>query len=172
MSGTKRFSHLAEDGSASMVDVSGKRVTRREARASCRVLMRSEVVDQLAALPKGDAYVVAKIAGIQAGKRTDHWIPLAHPLPLDHVEVTFDTCDNGLKVTSTVVCTARTGAEMEALVACSAAALALYDMVKAVQKDVVITDLQLQSKTGGRSGDYCREQIIGDPARGDREGDL
>lgn len=150
------FSHLDAEGRAGMVDVSEKPVTRRVARASCRVLMRAEVLDRLEALPKGDALATARIAGIQAAKRTDQWIPLAHPLPLDQVSVDFEAREGELRVRSGVVCTARTGAEMEALVACSAAALTIYDMVKAVQKDVVVTDLQLDAKSGGRSGDYHR----------------
>jgi len=118
--------------------------------------MRPEVIGQLAELPKGDAYAVAKIAGIQAAKRTDQWIPLAHPLPLDHVDIELEPCNDHVLVTSSVVCTARTGAEMEALVACAAAALTLYDMVKAVQKDAVVSELQLDRKSGGKSGQYQR----------------
>ncbi len=145
-----------------MVDVSTKPVTRREAGASCFVRLREDVVERLALLPKGDAFAVAKIAGIQAAKRTDQWIPLAHPLPLDHVDVEFERVRDGVMVRSSVVCVARTGAEMEALVACSAAALALYDMVKAVQKDAVISDLQVERKSGGRSGDYRRDRVEND----------
>ena len=155
------FSHLDDQGRAGMVDVSEKPITRRVARASCRVLMQREVLDRLEALPKGDALATARIAGIQAAKRTDQWIPLAHPLPLDQVTVDFEARDGELIVRSGVVCTARTGAEMEALVACSAAALTVYDMVKAVQKDVVVTDLQLDAKSGGRSGDYERAGAAG-----------
>ena len=118
--------------------------------------MRPDVLERLTSLPKGDALATARIAGIQAAKRTDQWIPLAHPLPLDQVTVDFEIREGELEVRSGVVCTARTGAEMEALVACSAAALTIYDMVKAVQKDVVVTDLQLDAKSGGRSGDYQR----------------
>lgn len=156
------FSHLDSEGRAGMVDVSEKLVTRRVAQASCRVLIRREVLEQLSELPKGDALATARIAGIQAAKRTDQWIPLAHPLPLDQVCVDFEVLDGELLVRSGVVCTARTGAEMEALVACSAAALTVYDMVKAVQKDVVVTDLQLEFKSGGRSGDYRRSPAEGD----------
>jgi len=140
-----------------MVDVSAKSISRRVAEASCRVLLRQETVARLGTLPKGDAFAVARIAGIQAAKRTDEWIPLAHPLPLDQVEVDLRPDDGGVTITSRVVTTARTGAEMEALVACSAAALALYDMVKAVERSAVITDLRLDSKSGGNSGPFVRE---------------
>ena len=139
-----------------MVDVSTKAVTRRSASASCRVLLPPNVVERLDRLPKGDAVAVARLAGIQAAKRVDGLIPLAHTLPLDHVEVEVSPTDGGVEITSEVVVTARTGAELEAMVACSNAALALYDMVKAVAKGAVITDLRLESKSGGRSGDYRR----------------
>ncbi len=139
-----------------MVDVSTKAVTRRLASASCRVLMAPETVERLDRMPKGDAVAVARLAGIQAAKRVDELIPLAHTLPLDHVEVAVRPADGGVEIVSDVVVTARTGAELEAMVACSNAALALYDMVKAVEKGAVITDLRLESKSGGRSGDFRR----------------
>ena len=150
------FSHLDARGEARMVDVSGKPVTRRVARASCRVALSSTTLDRLAELPKGDALAVARVAGIQAAKRTADWIPLAHPLPLDRVEVTFERREDGLVVSSEVVATARTGAEMEALVACAAAALALYDMVKSVERGATISDLRLESKSGGARGEWSR----------------
>lgn len=150
------FSHLDAHGRARMVDVSEKPVTRREAVASCRVVLSQSTVLQLANLPKGDAFVVARLAGIQGAKRTAELVPLAHPLPLDQVEVEVLAAPHGVDIRSRVVVTARTGAEMEALSACSAAALALYDMVKAVEREAVITDLRLESKSGGRSGDYRR----------------
>jgi cyclic pyranopterin phosphate synthase len=140
-----------------MVDVSGKAVTRREARASCRVLLGAATISRLGALPKGDAVAVARLAGIQAAKRTADLIPLAHPLPLEQVDVELAPGDEGVVIRSRVVTTAKTGAEMEALVACSAAALALYDMVKAVERGAVVTDLRLDAKSGGASGDYVRE---------------
>ena len=139
-----------------MIDVSAKAVTRRQASASCRVLMSPETVSRLGSMPKGDAVAVARLAGIQAAKRVDELIPLAHTLPLDHVEVEVSPVAGGVEISSEVVVTARTGAELEAMVACSNAALALYDMVKAVEREVVITDLRLESKSGGRSGDYRR----------------
>ena len=139
-----------------MVDVSEKPVTRRVAEASCRVLISAQTLIRLANLPKGDAFAVSRLAGIQGAKRTAELIPLAHPLPLDQVEVDLQPIPEGIEIRSRVVCTARTGAEMEALCACSTAALALYDMVKAVEKGVVITDLRLETKSGGRSGNYRR----------------
>ncbi len=151
-----RFSHLDDAGRARMVDVSGKPVTLRVAEASCRVRLAPETVARLDQLPKGDAVTVARLAGIQAAKRTADWIPLAHPLPLDDVGVEVEADGDGVTVRSRVVCRAATGAEMEALTACAAAALALYDMVKAVQRDAEITELRLESKSGGRSGDYRR----------------
>jgi cyclic pyranopterin phosphate synthase len=153
---SKKFSHLDATGRARMVDVSTKPVTRRVAEASCRVELSSDTVARLADLPKGDAVAIARLAGIQGAKRTAEWVPLAHPLPLDQVEVTIEPDRDGVRIASAVVATARTGAEMEALTACAAAALALYDMVKAVERRAVITDLRLESKSGGRSGDFRR----------------
>jgi cyclic pyranopterin phosphate synthase len=150
------FSHLDERGRAQMVDVSGKEITRRVAEASCRVLMGPETIAALSSLPKGDAVTVARLAGIQAAKRTAELIPLAHPLPLHQVEVFIEKHEAEVEIKSRVVVTARTGAEMEALTACSVAALALYDMVKAREKGTVITDLRLEAKSGGRSGDFRR----------------
>ncbi len=152
----ERFSHLDERGRAQMVDVSEKEITRRVAEASCRVLMSPETVTALSSLPKGDAVTVARLAGIQAAKRTGELIPLAHPLPLHQVEVFVEKHEAEVEIRSRVVVTARTGAEMEALTACSVAALALYDMVKAREKGAVITDLRLDAKSGGRSGDFRR----------------
>jgi len=150
------FSHLGDSGRARMVDVSGKPVTRRQAVASCRVLLSSSTTARLAELPKGDAYAVSRLAGIQAAKRTAELIPLAHPLSLDNVDVEISIVEGGVEIRSLVVTTARTGAEMEALIACSTAALALYDMVKAVERGAVVTDLRLESKSGGASGDFHR----------------
>ncbi|MEM1179327.1 MAG: cyclic pyranopterin monophosphate synthase MoaC [Acidobacteriota bacterium] len=150
------FSHLDADGAARMVDVSAKPITRRVAAASCRVTLRPSTVERLRSMPKGDAITVARLAGIQAAKRAGEAVPLAHPLPLDHVDVHIEPADGGVSIRSEVVATARTGAEIEALAACSGAALALYDMVKAVEKGAVITDLQLERKSGGKSGDYRR----------------
>ena len=140
-----------------MVDVSEKEVTRRIAEASCKVLLSASTVAKLADLPKGDALVVARLAGIQAAKKVGDLIPLAHPLNLDLVEVEIATTDFGVSIRSRIVVTARTGAEMEALTACSVAGLALYDMVKAVERSAEITDLRLESKSGGRRGEFKRE---------------
>jgi len=159
------LTHVDASGRARMVDVSEKPVTRRVAEASCRLLCAAQTVERLATLPKGDAIAVARLAGIQAAKRTDEWIPLAHTLPLDSVDVVIEpgvrTDEAGevageVRILSRVTVTARTGAEMEALVACAAAALAIYDMVKAIDRSAVVTDLRLEAKSGGRSGVYKR----------------
>src|SRR5262245_36817647 len=158
MSSQSSFSHLDLQGSAHMVDVSEKPVTRRVAEASCRVLLSAQTLIRLANLPKGDAFAVARLAGIQAAKRTAELLPLAHQIPLDQVEVDVEPIAEGVAIRSHVVVNARTGAEMEAMLACSTAALALYDMVKAIERGVVITELRLETKSGGRSGVYRRER--------------
>jgi cyclic pyranopterin phosphate synthase len=151
------FSHLDPSGRAQMVDVSSKPITRRVAEASCRVVLSAETTGRLAELPKGDAVAVARLAGIQGAKRAGELVPLAHPLPLDQVEIEVEpVAEGGVMIRSRVVTTARTGAEIEALTACATAALALYDMVKAVERGAVITDLRLEAKSGGASGDYRR----------------
>ncbi len=157
MSSEREFSHLDAQGRAQMVDVSAKAITRRLAGASCRVSMTAETLARLHNMPKGDAIAVARLAGIQAAKRVDELIPLAHTLPLDQVEVEVYPVEGGVEIRSKVVVTGRTGAELEALVACSNAALALYDMIKAVERGAVITDLRLESKSGGASGDFRRD---------------
>lgn len=155
------LTHLDEDGSARMVDVAGKAVTDRVAVAGCRVELSPSTARLLAAgdLPKGDARAVARIAGIQAAKRTPELLPLCHHVALTAVEVELDVDVDAavVEVVATARAADRTGVEMEALVACSVAALQVYDMVKAVQKDVVITDVRLLRKDGGRSGTYVRE---------------
>jgi cyclic pyranopterin phosphate synthase len=144
-----------------MVDVSGKEATRRVARASGRLRMTREALDALVSgrLPKGDALAVARVAGIHAAKLAPTLVPLAHPIPLEHVgvEVTPDASLPGVRVTAEVVVTARTGAEMEALCAVSGALLSVYDMAKAVDRGMVLEDLRLEHKTGGRSGTWDRE---------------
>jgi cyclic pyranopterin monophosphate synthase len=151
------LTHLDERGHARMVDVGGKPVTERTAVASCRVVMAPSTAQRLAEgdLPKGDALPVARIAGIQAAKRTPELIPLCHHVALTSVEVEIavDAASGVAEVTATARAADRTGVEMEALTAASVAALTVYDLVKAVQKDVVIDDLRLRRKTGGRSGD-------------------
>jgi cyclic pyranopterin phosphate synthase len=158
MSSRHPLSHIDKAGRASMVDVSGKAVTRRVAEAACRVTMSAETVATLAQLPKGDAVAVARLAGVQGAKRTAELVPLAHPIGLEQIEVDLRPVEAGVEIHSRVVVTARTGAEMEALTACATAALALYDMVKAVERDAVITDLRLEHKSGGRGGTYRREE--------------
>jgi cyclic pyranopterin phosphate synthase len=152
----RAFSHLDKQGRARMVDVSAKPVTRRVAEASCRVLLSAGTVSRLGSLPKGDALTVARLAGIQGAKRTAEIIPLAHPLPIDEIEVDVRPGEVGVVIRCRVVVHARTGAEMEALTGCASAALTLYDMVKAVERSATITDLRLERKSGGRSGDFGR----------------
>jgi len=153
------FPHLSPSGEARMVDVSGKDVTRRQATAAGMVRLSTDCVAALRAgtVPKGDALAVARIAGIQGAKRTPELIPLCHPLMLSGVDVTAVVTDAGVELTATVTTTERTGVEMEALTAVSVAALAVIDMVKALDKLAVITDVRVVAKSGGRSGDWTRE---------------
>jgi len=141
-----------------MVDVSEKVVTTRTAKARGFVKMKPQVVNAVRSLknPKGNPLEIARIAGIAAAKRTAEWIPLCHPLPLTHIDVTARLCQNGVEVHSTVTTAAQTGVEMEALVAVTAAALTVYDMCKALDKGMEITDIVLVEKTGGKSGDFRR----------------
>ena len=142
-----------------MVDTSAKEITARRAVASARVRMNSETVAALREhrTPKGDPLEAARIAGIMAAKRTADLIPLCHPLPLAHVEVRASIENYGVSLNAEVSTNAQTGVEMEALTAVSVAALTVYDMCKALEKGMTITDVQLESKTGGKSGDYSRE---------------
>jgi cyclic pyranopterin phosphate synthase len=155
-----KLSHYGKRGEVQMVDVSAKNVTTRTARAHAFVKMKPKVVTAVRRLknPKGNPLEVARIAGIAAAKRTAEWIPLCHPLPLTHIDVTARLCENGVELHSTVIATAQTGVEMEALVAVSAAALTVYDMCKALDKGMDITDIHLLEKTGGKSGDFHRNQ--------------
>ncbi|MGP3967414.1 cyclic pyranopterin monophosphate synthase MoaC [Streptomyces sp. 6N223] len=157
---TPHLTHLDEAGAARMVDVSGKEVTTRTARATGRVLVTPEVVDLLrgAGVPKGDALATARIAGIMAAKRTSELIPLCHPLALSGVTVDLSVEDDAVEIAASVRTTDRTGVEMEALTAVSAAALTLVDMVKAVDKGAVISDIRVEEKTGGASGTWRRDQ--------------
>ena len=154
------LTHLGEDGSARMVDVGDKAGTKREAIATGRVSMSSGTLSTILAgdLKKGDIMGTARIAGIMAAKRTADLIPLCHPLPLHKVEVDIvpDQADSALLVTSTVATEGKTGVEMEALTAVSVACLTIYDMAKALQKDMVIGPVELTKKSGGASGDYER----------------
>ena len=139
-----------------MVDVSAKATSRRTAAASAFVAMKPAVLKALPKNPKGDALEVARLAGIMAAKRTPELIPMCHSLPLAHVDVTLRLCENGVAITSQVTTTATTGVEMEALTAVSVAALTVYDMCKALDKGIEIREIALESKTGGKSGDYVR----------------
>jgi cyclic pyranopterin monophosphate synthase len=153
-----RLTHIDEDGAARMVDVSAKEITVRTARASGRVLVSPAAVAALRAgdLPKGDALGVARIAGIQGAKRTPDLIPLCHPLAIHGVDVELTVVDDAVEISATVRTADRTGVEMEALTAVSTAALATVDMVKAIDRGAVITDIQVEEKTGGRSGTWRR----------------
>lgn len=158
MDPTPRLTHVDESGAARMVDVSGKDVTSRVAVATGRVLVSAAVVGLLRGegLPKGDALGVARVAGIMAAKRTPDLVPLCHPLAISGVTVDLEVIDDAVEITATVRTTDRTGVEMEALTAVSVAALTVVDMVKAVDKSAVITDVRIDSKTGGKSGDWSR----------------
>lgn len=151
------LTHFNEQGRAVMVDVTDKPVTARMAAAEAKVTMAPETLRRIreGTVAKGDVLAVAQVAGIQGAKKTSDWIPMCHPLPLSGANITFE--DNGvdeLVITAIVRVTGRTGVEMEALTAVSAAALTVYDMCKAIQKDIVIGPMRLVSKTGGKSGDY------------------
>lgn len=152
---TKKLTHLDEQGRASMVDVGGKAPMRRDAVAEAFFLARPSTLDQLerGAMPKGEALSVARIAGIQAAKRCDELIPLCHTLPLDAVSVTFErTAPDRLRIVATASITARTGVEMEALTAATIAALTLYDMTKAVDRDLRIEGVRLVEKRKSPAG--------------------
>ena len=155
-----RLTHVDETGAARMVDVSGKDVTTRQAVASGRVLVSAQVVALLRGegVPKGDALGVARVAGIMAAKRTPDLVPLCHPLAISGVTVDLTVADDAVEVTATVRTSDRTGVEMEALTAVSVAALTVVDMVKAVDKSTVITDVRVETKTGGTSGDWSRDR--------------
>jgi cyclic pyranopterin phosphate synthase len=153
----KKLSHYDSSGRARMVDVSAKRPTRRTAEATAFVEMSPRVIRALPRNPKGDPFEVARIAAIQAAKRTSELIPMCHPLPLTHVDVRLDVCENGVRIHAQAATTAVTGVEMEALVAASVAALTVYDMCKALDKGMAIREVVLQRKTGGKSGVYVRK---------------
>lgn len=155
-SSPESLSHVREDGSAHMVDVSAKTETTREATAQAVLHTTAEVVGLITAggLPKGDALAVARVAGIMAAKQTSSLIPLCHPLPLSKITVDFDARDTTVTISCSVKTTAVTGVEMEALTGASLTALALYDMIKAVDKRAVITDTKVLAKSGGKSGDW------------------
>jgi cyclic pyranopterin phosphate synthase len=152
------LSHIDEEGRMKMVDTSGKAITARRAVASARVLMSAETVAAVREhrTPKGDPLEAARLAGIIACKRTAELIPLCHPLPITYAEVRAELTDFGVSLESEVSTQAQTGVEMEALTAVTVAALTVYDMCKAIDKGMTITDVRLELKTGGKSGDYVR----------------
>lgn len=154
-----KLTHADSTGKAKMVDVGSKPVTRRTAVASGFVKMSAEVLRAIRAhkTPKGDPLETARLAGIMAAKQTSTLIPLCHPIPLEHIDVRCKLKREGVEIVATVSAEARTGVEMEAMTAVSVAALAVYDMCKALDKSIEITDLVLVSKMGGKSGDYHRK---------------
>ncbi|WP_372728095.1 cyclic pyranopterin monophosphate synthase MoaC [Nocardioides sp.] len=159
MADQDRLTHVDETGAARMVDVSQKSVTDRVATASGRVLVSREVIRLLngVGVPKGDTLAVARLAGIMGAKQTPSLIPLCHPLALSSVQVDLAVSEDAVEIRATVGTTDRTGVEMEALTAVAVAALTVIDMVKAVDKAAVITDIQVDAKSGGRSGDWVRD---------------
>ena len=154
------LSHVDDEGRIVMVDVGTKPVTQRTAEASARVLMSKETIAAIRArqTPKGDPIEAARLAGIMAAKRTSDLIPLCHPLPISHVEISISLTEDGAEIAATVSTSAQTGVEMEALTAASVAALTVYDMCKAIEKGIVITDIRLERKSGGRSGEWRRQK--------------
>jgi cyclic pyranopterin phosphate synthase len=152
------LSHVDEQGRVRMVDTGGKEISSRRAIASARVHMKTETVDALRQhrTPKGDPLETARLAGIMAAKKTAELIPLCHPLPLTHIDVQAQIDGQGVTLSAEVSTNAQTGVEMEALTAVSVAALTIYDMCKALDKSIVISDIVLERKTGGKSGDYQR----------------
>jgi cyclic pyranopterin monophosphate synthase len=152
------LSHIDEEGRVRMVDTGAKPITARRAIASARVLMKPETIAALKEhrTPKGDPLETARVAGMMAAKRTAELIPLCHPLPLTHIEVVASVENYGVFLQAEVSTNAQTGVEMEALTAVSVAALTIYDMCKAIEKGMTITDVRLESKTGGKSGDFRR----------------
>ena len=154
------LTHLNEEGRAKMVDVSEKSTTVRQATAMARIRMAKTTLELIrqGGMAKGDVLAVAQVAGIMAAKQTSQMIPMCHPLALSGVDISFRFEEEALVLRATVRCTGQTGVEMEALHAASVAALTVYDMCKAVQKDMEITDLRLLKKSGGKSGEYCKEE--------------
>jgi cyclic pyranopterin phosphate synthase len=141
------------------VDVSAKQATRRTATASAFVELSAAVLAALPANPKGNPLEVARIAGIQAAKRTSELIPMCHPLALTHVDVQAEIVERGVRITATAATVGPTGVEMEALTAAAVAALTVYDMTKALDKSIVIRNVRLEAKTGGKSGEFLRERL-------------
>ena len=157
------LTHYRADGAAHMVDVTHKDVTRREATATGVLHTRADVVERIATgdLPKGEAIATARIAGIMGAKRTPDLVPLCHPLPLSGVEIDVVPSGDRVEIMATVRTTGRTGVEMEALTAVTVAGLTLYDMIKAVDRAAVLTDVRVVAKSGGKSGDWARDAEAG-----------
>jgi len=153
-----RLSHFDATGRATMVDVSSKPPTRRTATALAFVALSAKVISSLPSNPKGNPLEVARIAGIQAAKRTAELIPMCHPLELTHVDVETELVADGVRITATAATLGSTGVEMEALTAAAVAALTVYDMTKALDKAIVIREIRLEAKSGGKSGDFRREK--------------
>ena len=152
----QKLSHYDEAGQASMVDVSAKQATRRSATATAFVELNAAVLQALPQNPKGNPLEVARFAGIQAAKKTSELIPMCHPLALTHVDVTAELAEGGVRIQATAATVGQTGVEMEAMTAAAVAALTVYDMTKALDKGIVIRAVQLEAKSGGKSGDYAR----------------
>jgi cyclic pyranopterin phosphate synthase len=153
-----KLSHFDESGHAHMVDVSAKPPTRREAVAEAFVELSDAVLAALPQNPKGNPLEVARFAGIQAAKQTAALIPMCHPLPLSFIDVEATVVAGGIRIQATAATTAATGVEMEAMVAASIAALTVYDMTKALDKSIIISNISMISKSGGKSGDFMRKQ--------------
>jgi len=155
-----KLSHIDEKGKAKMVDISAKEPTLRVAIAKCWIKLKPKTIKliQENKIAKGEVLSVARIAGISAGKKAFELIPLCHNIPIDNIQIDFEYLDEGIAITSQVKTFAKTGAEMEALTSCAISALAIYDMVKAVDRSAEIKDLRLEYKTGGKSGEWKREE--------------
>ncbi len=155
-----KLSHFDEQGASRMVDIGNKRATRRVAQAGARITMKPETLRLILdrKLQKGDVLEVARLAGIMAAKQTGNLIPLCHPLPVENVKIDFRATDDSIDILAEARITAKTGVEMEALTAASVAALTIYDMCKSAQKDMVISDIRLVEKSGGKSGHYRRPE--------------
>lgn len=156
MPSRSKLSHFDKSGQAAMVDVSSKQPSRRTATASAFVELSRAVLTALPKNPKGNPLEVARVAGIQAAKRTSELIPMCHPLALTHVDVQTKIIRGGISITASVATTGPTGVEMEALTAAAVAALTIYDMTKALDKAIVIREIRLETKSGGKSGDFSR----------------
>lgn len=154
------FTHFNEQGLSKMVDVSDKAITTRKAVATAFISMNSETLHKVkeGTVSKGNVLAVAQVAGIMAAKNTSNTIPMCHPISITGADISFEIKENGIQITSTVKCKGETGVEMEALNAVTVSALTIYDMCKALQKDMIISDIHLVSKNGGKSGDFKFEE--------------